>query len=356
MRPTLDALESLARERLPANVYDYYAGGAADERTLGENRAAFARVSLRPRIARAGAPCDLATTVLGQRLAFPIAVAPTALQGLAHPSGEVATARACGALGTALGVAMMASASIEEVTAATEGPAWMQIYLLADRGLTRALVDRAVAAGACALILTVDATVTGRRRRSRVSRVTLPPSIRFGNLDGLAAEPLPLGGGSLAAGFASLVDPSATWRDVGWLRSLSALPLVVKGVLTAEDARLAAAAGADAVVVSNHGGRILDYASTTLDALPEVVAALGARAEVWLDGGVRSGADVAKALALGARLVLVGRPVLWGLATGGEAGVGDVLTSLRDELSDVLDGLGCRSPGELCLDHVQTNC
>jgi 4-hydroxymandelate oxidase len=344
-------LETLARERLPPEVYAYYAGAAGTGATLAANCAAFDRVRLRPHVLTGVTQADLSTTVLGVRLALPIAVAPMALQGLAHPEGEVATTRAAGAVGTAMILSTMASTRLEEVGAAATGPFWFQLYLLRDRGTTRALVERAVAAGAGALVVTVDAPAYGRRRPGVVSSFSLPPDARLPNLDGL---PAPAPGAALSEYFATLVDGAITWKDIEWLRSLSPLPLVLKGILAPEDARLAADHGADAVVVSNHGGRVLDGAVATLGALPAVVQAAAGRIEVWMDGGVRSGGDVFKALALGARLVLVGRPVLWALATSGEAGVRATFTVLRDELEASMVACGCARVGDVTARHVST--
>jgi isopentenyl diphosphate isomerase/L-lactate dehydrogenase-like FMN-dependent dehydrogenase len=351
----LDRLEAEARERLPKVVYDYFAGGAGDERSLADNRAAFGRVAIRPRVLCDVGVRDLAVTVLGgQRLAMPIAVAPMAYHRLAHPDGERASARAAGELGTAFVLSTLATTSLEGLAGVSRGPLWFQLYVFRDRRATRALVERAVAAGASALLVTVDAPILGRRPRDERNRFALPDGMRLGNLEGLDVADLPTGvrGSQLAAHFRLLFDAGLSWDDLAWLRSLSSLPLVLKGILTAEDARLAAEHGADAIVVSNHGARQLDDVVATLDALPEVADAVGGDLEVWMDGGVRSGSDVVKALALGARLVLVGRPVLWGLATGGENGVVEVLTSLRDELDLALALAGCATPAALTRGHV----
>ena len=348
-------LEAAARERLPRMVYDYFAGGAGDESTLADNCAAFGRLAIRPRVLCDVARRDLAVSVLGgQRLEMPVAVAPMAYHCLAHPDGERASARAAGELGTAFVLSTLATTSLEEIAGVSRGPLWFQLYVFQDRGATRALVERAVAAGASALLVTVDAPILGRRPRDERNRFALPDGMRLGNLERLAVAGLPtrVAGSQLAAHFRLLFDAGLAWDDLAWLRSLSPLPLVLKGILTAEDALLAAEHGADAIVVSNHGARQLDGAIATLDALPEVTDAVGNDLEVWMDGGVRSGSDVVKALVLGARLVLVGRPVLWGLATGGESGVVEVLTTLRDELDLALALAGCATPAGLTRAHV----
>jgi len=358
MRPNLpaafDVLEAEAERVLPRMVYEYYAGGAGDESTLRDNRAAFARVKLRPRLLVDVAEPTLTTTALGQTLPMPVAIAPMAYQRLAHPDGEIATVRAAGRLGVPMTLSTMATTSVEEVGAAATAPLWFQLYVWRDRGATRALVERAAAAGAQALVITVDAPRLGTRRRDVENVFTLPPGVRLGNLEGLgvAAPPSTTEGSQLSAHFTLLNDAALSWRDLEWFRSITHLPIVLKGILTAEDATLAAEHGADAIVVSNHGGRQLDGVVATLDALPEVADAAAGKVEVWMDGGVRSGADVLRALALGARIVLLGRPVLWGLAVGGEAGVAGVLTRLRDEIEEALVLCGCRSPGDVTRAHV----
>jgi len=327
----IDDLELEARERLPAMVFDYYAGGAGDELTLEENRAAFDRWLLRPRMLRGISEPDVSTTVLGQAVASPILIAPTAFQAMAHPDGELAMARAAARAGTVMVLSTIATYSIEDVAAAAPGsPRWFQLYIHRDRELTARLVRRADAAGYGAIVLTVDAPYLGRRYRDERNAFALPPGVRLANL---ADIPLPASeGSSLFAYFAAQLDPSITWEDIAWLRDLSSLPVLVKGVLTGEDAALAIDAGADGLIVSNHGGRQLDGVPAAVDALPEVVDAVRGRAEVLMDGGVRRGTDVVKALALGARAVLVGRPCLWGLAVGGEEGASTVLRILAEEL------------------------
>jgi len=358
---SLDAIEERARARLAPEIHAYFAGAAGAGTTLAANLAALAGAVLRPRVLTGVGEPDLATVVLGERLEIPMAIAPMALQGLAHAEGERATARAARSCGTRFTAATMASESIEAIARAAPGAVWQQVYLLRDRELTRALVARAAAAGARALVLTVDAPISATRRRSGVGTFAPPAGLRLGNLDPLLAEAPQAGhhetsrsaGRPISVRFAELIDPSVRWQQVDWLASLVAVPLVVKGILTAEDARLARDHGASAVVVSNHGGRVLDGAVATLDALPEIVAAVGSDVEVWVDGGFRSGTDVVKGLALGARLVLVGRPVLWGLAAAGEEGVRQVLALLRDELRLALALLGARSPAELTASHVR---
>ena len=341
---SVDALEEAARERLQQMVFDYYAGGSGDEWTLRENRRAFDRWVLRPRFLVDVSDVDLRTAVLGQQIPFPILIAPTALQRLAHTEGELATARAAVGVGALMVVSTIASVRLEDI-AETGVNRWFQLYVHKDRDLTAELVKRAHAAGYRAIVVTVDTPFLGRRMRDERNRFALPPGIGLANLAGI---PLPQDpGSSLFRYFASQLDPAVTWEDIAWLRSLSPLPVVLKGVLTPEDALSAVKAGVDGVVVSNHGGRQLDGVPAALDALPDVVDAIGGRVEVFMDSGIRRGTDVLKALALGARAVLVGRPVLWGLATGGEAGVRRVLEMMREDLA-----LSLALAGRSSVEHV----
>ena len=327
--------ERLAEERLDANAGAYFAGGAGDEVTLRDNLAAFERRRLRPRVLVDVRVVTTATTVLGTDVALPVLIAPLALQGLAHPDGELATARAAAAAGTIMCLSSAATSSPAEVAAAApDAPCWFQVYVWTPRTLTEAAIDQAVEHGYSALVLTVDVPYLGRRERD----------IR---VDFKVPEHLTVQGDLFGGGF----DAGVSWRDLEWLAGYG-LPIVVKGILTGEDARLACEHGAAAVVVSNHGGRQLDGVPASLDVLEEVVAAVDGRAEVLLDGGVRRGTDVLKALALGARSVLIGRAMVWGLAAAGEEGVRDVLRLLRDEIELGLALLGCRSPEEVTRAHV----
>ena len=340
--------ERLAEERLEPGVFGYYAGGAGDEWTLAENVAAFLRWVLRPRVLVDVGAVTTATTVLGTEVSMPILVAPTAFHRLAHPDGEPATARAAAAAGTIMCLSTLATAGAAEVAEAAPGGArWYQLYWHPDRGLTRAIVEEAADSGFSAIVLTVDLPVLGNRERDLRTGFTLSDDLvpAFTRPASYTPE-----GGSEVLGW--VVDPRLTWKDLEWLRSLSELPLVVKGVLTAEDAALAVEHGCEGIVVSNHGGRQLDGVPASLDALPEVVQAVGGRCEVLVDGGVRRGTDVAKALALGAQAVLVGRAVLWGLAHDGQAGVERVLSLLRTELELALALLGCTSPASVTRGHV----
>lgn len=312
--------EALARERLDPATWAYYSGGAGDEITLRANRAAFERLQLLPRMLSGVQTADLRTTVLGAEVRMPILVAPTSRQGLACPEGECATARAAGAVGTLMVAATEATRALEEIAAVATGPLWFQLYVYRDRSLAERLVRRAEESGYRAIVLTVDVPRWSGIERSRRDEFALPAGMRLANLD----PDLDLDGEMEGAALA--------WDDLAWLRAQTSLPLVLKGILTPEDVRLATEHGVAGIVVSNHGGRALDTVPPTIEALPGIVAAVAGRCEVYLDGGIRRGTDALKALALGARAVLVGRPVLWGLAADGEAGARHVLELLRDEL------------------------
>jgi isopentenyl diphosphate isomerase/L-lactate dehydrogenase-like FMN-dependent dehydrogenase len=340
--------ERAAEEKLEPGAFGYFAGGADDEWTLAENLAAFRRWVLRPRMLVDVGETTTQTTALGTGISLPVLVAPTAIQRAAHPEGEVAMARGAAATGTIMCLSTAATATIEEVAAAApEAARWFQLYWSPDRGVVRDMLERAAAAGYGALVLTVDLPVLGRRERDLRTRFELPPDMSVPAFAALVES-----AGVTPDQIASLVDKTLTWKDLEWLRSVSDLPLVVKGLLTAEDALLACEAGAAGVVVSNHGGRQLDGVAASLDALPEVVEAVAGRAEVLLDGGIRRGTDVVKALALGAQAVLAGRAPLWGLAVDGSAGVERVLSLLRDEVALALALCGCTSPADVGREHV----
>jgi isopentenyl diphosphate isomerase/L-lactate dehydrogenase-like FMN-dependent dehydrogenase len=328
--------ERIADEKLDANAHAYFVGGAGDEVTLRDNLAAFARRRLRPRVLVDVESVSTATTVLDTEVGLPVLLAPLALQRLAHPEGEQATARAAAAAGTIMCLSSAATARPAEVAAvAPDVPRWFQVYVFRPRSITEALIDEAVEHGYSALVLTADTPYLGRRERDIRVDFKIP-------------EELTLQVDLFGGGF----DATLSWRDLEWLAGYG-LPVVVKGILTAEDARIACEHGAAAIVVSNHGGRQLDGVPASLDALEEVVEAVAGRAEVLVDGGVRRGTDVLKALALGARAVMIGRAMLWGLAVAGEEGVSDVLRLLREEIELGLALLGCASPADVSRAHVQ---
>jgi L-lactate dehydrogenase (cytochrome) len=347
-------LRDLARRRIPRAIFDYADGGSYDERTLRRNAADLDALSFRQRVMIDVSAISLATMVAGTAASMPLAIAPTGLAGFFHADGEILGARAAAAFGIPFCLSTMSICSIEDVRAATSQPFWFQQYLMRDRGFNQELIERAIAAQCSALMLTLDLQVLGDRRRDRRNGLTIPPRLTLRNAYDLATKPRwtksvlfgkrrtfgnlagRIGGPSkirtLAEWTAAQFDASANWRDVEWVRSRWPGKLILKGVLDDEDARLALAAGADAIVVSNHGGRQLDGVPSTISVLPEIVAAIDGRCEVLFDGGIRSGQDIAKALALGARAGLIGKSFLFALAAAGEAGVTKALNILRDEL------------------------
>jgi 4-hydroxymandelate oxidase len=340
--------EHHARLMLGDAVWAYFNGGAADEITLRGNTQAWQGIGLLPRVLRPLAGGHSRVTLLGRELAHPILVAPMAYQHLAHPHGERATALAAAALGAGLVLSTQASTLLEDVACcflpdAGRGPLWFQLYLQHDRHFTRELVQRAEAAGFEALVLTVDAPVNGVRDRERRAGFRLPAGVSAVNLAGLgdASTPLPRPGRSSV--FDDLMTHAPTWDDIAWLRSITRLPVLLKGVVHPLDARQALSCGAAGVIVSNHGGRTLDTVPATATLLPRVVQAVAGDAPVLVDGGIRRGTDVLKAMALGASAVLVGRPVLHGLANAGATGVAHVLRLLRDELEIAMALTGCRT-------------
>lgn len=322
-----------AARKLSKPAYDYYASGAHDEVTLRRNRQAFEELELYYKVLVDVSQRDSATHLLGQPISMPLILAPTAFHAMACPEGEVATARAAAAAGTIMTLSTLSNKPIEDVAKAATSGLWFQLYCYKDRGATKALVERAEAAGAAALVLTVDAPLLGCREADVRNNFQLPQGLQVVNLraDGLAD--LPSGDGSgLAAYFVEMLDDTMSWKDLEWLKSLTKLPLLVKGVVRADDALRCYGYGADGIVVSNHGGRQLDTSPATISALPAINKALEHRLPILLDGGVRRGSDVVKALALGAQAVLIGRPVLWGLAARGETGVTEVLELFRREI------------------------
>ena len=325
-----------AREKVAPEVWCYFEGGANDEVTLRANVAAYSRWRLRPRMLVDVSAISLATTLLGTEVSMPLGVAPFAMQRLLVPDGECATARAAAAANALMVVSTLTTSSHAEICAVGDGPRWLQLYVLRDRQRTLDHIAEAREAGYSAVVLTVDLPYVGRRERDlRLGFPNPPPDLE-----------LP---------YAHLFEttPALTWRDLEWLRSELGLPLVIKGLLTREDALLAVEHGADAVWVSNHGGRQLDHVAAGLDALPEMGEAVAGRAEVYVDGGIRRGTDVLKALALGARAAFAGRAFACGLAVDGERGVGHVLSLLRDEIELGLVLLGWTSPGTVSRGHIE---
>jgi 4-hydroxymandelate oxidase len=325
---TLDDYGKRAEEILPPGAHAFLAGGAGDERSVRANLAAYDRWWLMPRVLKDVSNRSTGTEVLGARISTPILIAPVAMNSMAHPDGEAATVRAAGRAGTAMVLSMGSSLPVETVTAAADGPVWFQMYVGKDRSLTAEVARRAEEAGCSALVVTVDAPLVGGRiRELRRGFAVLPEWFADGHtpMYGLTAPV------ASDRGATELWDPALSWNDMAWLRSISSLPIILKGILRADDAARAAAEGAAGVIVSNHGGRQLDSTPPALEVLPEISEAVGEQVEILVDGGIRRGTDVLKALALGARAVLVGRPILWGLAVDGANGVARVLDLLTDE-------------------------
>jgi 4-hydroxymandelate oxidase len=331
-------LESLARDQLGHPAFEYIAGGAGDEVTVRRNREDFERIVLHPRYLVDVSDIDTSTTVLGASISFPVMIAPAAAHKMCCSDGELATARAAAEAGTILVLSTLSTVKMEEVAEATDTPKWFQLYVYKDREVTRHLVQRAEAAGYAALCITIDVPVIGNRERDLRNSFSLPSEYPLANLIDVQLENLPVGvvGSGLGAYIASKWDSSLTWDDIDWIRSLTHMPIVLKGILTAEDAGLAAEHGASAIVVSNHGGRQLDSTPSAISVLPEITDAVGGSLELLLDGGIRRGTDVLKALALGARAVLVGRPYMYALAVSGQQGVTSMLDILHRELSNAM--------------------
>ena len=346
--------ERLAKARMTPMAFDYYASGAMDEITVKANHRAYDDILLRYRVLAGVGTRDTATRVLGHEIAMPVLVAPTAFHGLADPEAERATARAAAAADTLYVMSTLANTSMEAVAEHSNGQRWFQLYVFKDRGVTRSLVERAEAAGFSALELTVDAPRLGRREADVRNHFHLPDGLTAANLVDPKLGGVSAGADSsgLADYFVRLLDDNLSWDDVAWLRSITRLPILVKGVARGDDAGRALEAGAAGIIVSNHGGRQLDTARPTIQALPEVVEAVAGRAEVLVDGGIRRGTDVLKALALGAKAVQVGRPILWALAVDGEAGVRHALELLRAEFDLALALCGCRSVAEITSDLI----
>lgn len=327
--------EDVAKERLPKAEYDYIAGGATDEISVVRNRRAYESWALRPRVLRDVSRLDLSTTVLGTKVNLPVLIAPCGGHKRAHPDGEIATFRASATCGTVFAVSANANTSFEELAKAATGHLWLQLYPFRNREMTKEWLKRTEDAGFRAVCVTLDSQWPPKRERNIRNNYRRTRGVNYPKAG--AETPRPGGG----AGEGS--DPAATWKDLEWIKSACRLPLVAKGIMTGEDVELCAECGADAVIVSNHGGRHLDNTLATIEVLPEAVAAAKGKLEVMLDGGIRRGADVVKALALGAKAVFIGRPLFWGLAVDGEQGVVRVLDILREEIEITMAKCGCPS-------------
>ncbi|HVO43404.1 MAG TPA: alpha-hydroxy acid oxidase [Aggregatilineales bacterium] len=327
----LDEYEVAARERMPAMFYDYIAGGANDEVTLRRNREAYDHILLRPRVLVDVEHIDLSTTLLGTEIAMPVLIAPAAAHRLACEEGELASTRAAHAMGTIATISTFSSYTIEQIAAASPGPLWFQLYVYRDPAITHHLIDHAIAGGAQALVITVDTPYLGHRERDLRNRFVLPPEAQAAHLATLPGMNVEGGSASSLRSF-DLREKSMTWGDLDQIRAMVRMPIILKGILTPDDARIAVDNGIDGIIVSNHGGRQLDTCIPTIDALPEVAETVAGRIPVLIDGGIRRGTDVIKALSLGASAVMLARPVLWGLAVNGEAGTRHVLQLLHDEI------------------------
>jgi len=359
---SIEAMRALARARLPRPVFDFADGGAEDEYTLRRNEASFDEFALLPRPLSGAAERDLSISLFGQRLSMPVIIGPTGLAGLFWPDGERCAARAARAAGTAFCLSHGSVCTLEELAACGASPRWMQVFIYKDRSFTRELAERAASAGYDALVLTTDNQLLGNRERDIRNGFSIPPRFGLAGLAGMALKAewlwrmrrdikrITFGNyarpgeaadiKSLAGRMASLLDPSMSWKDVDDLRKIWTRPLILKGVLHPEEARIAVERGIDGLIVSNHGGRQLDGAPATIDALPAIVEAVDGRIPILIDGGIRRGGDVVKALALGAKACLVGRPQLWGLAVAGEAGVAHMLSIYRQEIDRVMGLIG----------------
>jgi L-lactate dehydrogenase (cytochrome) len=372
---SVDDLRAVARRRLPRGVFDYIDGAAEDEISLAANSDAYRRIRFRPRVLRDVSGVNPATTLLGRPVSLPLVIAPTGFTRIAHSAGEIALARVAARAGIPYTLSTLSTRSIEEVAAVSTGAKWFQVYVWRDRGLVREMVERAASAGYEAIVLTVDTPVLGNRQRDVRNGLTLPPKLDLWTildgiihpgwtLDFVRAEPIrfanvvgrAVGDGADAVSLSDYIntqfDPALSWRDVEWLRSIWRGPIVLKGIQTVEDARLAAEAGVAAIALSNHGGRQLDCAPAPLDLVPAVADAVGERVEIICDGGVRRGSDVVKAIALGARACMAGRAFLYGLGAAGESGVDHVCRYLTSGMRRTMALIGCRTVGDLSRDCV----
>lgn len=346
----LDDFEPAAKALLPQPIFDYIAGGSEDEATVVGNREAFSRYRFRYKVLAGAAEPNLECDLFGQRFAMPVHLGPAAIQRMCHPDGESAAYRAASEAGIAYALSTLASVSIEDLTGAAHGIRWFQLYMARWREVSAAFVQRAEAAGYSAILFTVDLPKAGRRERDIRNAFTLPDGVRYANLGEWVPTDVAEGPDPFAEYVNAQSNASIDWGDLEWLVGITSLPVIVKGIVRGDDARRALDLGAKGLVVSNHGGRQLDYAIASLDALPEVVEAVGGEVPVLLDGGVRRGTDVIKALCLGANAVLIGRPYLYALAAGGAEGVRQMLELLREELSISMTLLGARNVSELSRD------
>ncbi|XP_034102246.1 uncharacterized protein LOC117566807 [Drosophila albomicans] len=345
----VEDFEQQADRKLEKSAKDYYKSGAGDQFTLGLNREAFKRLRLRPRCLRDVSQLDISTTILGHQQKWPLGIAPTAMQKMAHPDGEIGNARAAGKAGSIFILSTLSTTSLEDLSAgAPDTTKWFQLYIYKDRSLTEKVVRRAEKANFKALVLTIDAPIFGHRRNDVRNKFSLPSHLCLANFQGEQANGVITEGGSgINEYVASQFDASITWKDIAWLKQLTHLPIVVKGVLTAEDAVLAREFGCAGIIVSNHGARQIDTVPASIEALPEIVRAVGEDLVVMLDGGIMQGNDIFKALALGAKTVFIGRPAVYGLAYNGQKGVEQLLGVLRKDFEITMALTGCQTLADI---------
>ena len=334
----LQDFETAAKGKMLPQHFDYYAGGAEDEISMRANESSFSLIKLHQRVLCNIKSVDTTAEILGETQSMPVMIAPMAFQGLAHPDAETAMVRAAGETGVIMMLSTLSNKSLEDVLAEASAPVWFQIYMYKEKKINAELIERAEKAGCTALVLTVDVPVQGKRERDIRNRFTLPAELTIGNFEGSEMGDLPEqpSGSGLMQYISTLFKHDLSWQDVAWLRSITELPLIVKGILHADDARLAVEHGASGIIVSNHGGRQLDSCTAAIDILAEIIEVINDEIPVILDGGIRRGSDVVKALAVGARAVAIGRPALWGLAVDGKSGVENVLTILKSELETTM--------------------
>jgi 4-hydroxymandelate oxidase len=361
--------ESVAKDNLSQMIYDYYAGGACDEITVAANEAAYSQLCIKYHVLNDVSNRTIKTTVLGQEIDSPIIIGPTAFQGLACERGELATASAAKRTGTVFTLSTLANHSMEEIANEVGGHLWYQLYVYKDRDVSRKLVEKAEEFGYKALVVTVDSQFAGHRERDVRNSFCLPSNIRAANFEMIGAletttylkkqsnQETDIAGwnhchSSVADMIHKLYDQSLSWKDIEWFRSITKLPVLIKGLIRADDAKRAEECGIDGIIVSNHGGRSLDTSPSTLSVLPEIVSSVSKKTDVLLDGGIRRGTDVLKAIALGAKAVMIGRPVLWGLASYGEEGVVKILHILNGEFDLAMAFAGCKSPAEISVDLI----
>ena len=346
-------IELLAEKKLTKMAYDHYFGGANDEVTLKENIEAYKKIFLKYRVLADVSIRNLSTSVLGQQISMPVVIAPTAFHKMSHPEGEVAVAKAAKSENTIMILSTLSNSDVEDVVNANKNFVWFQLYVYKDRIVTRELIKRVESAGVKALVLTVDAPVLGQRERDIRNGFYLPDGLTVSNLLPVSKEIFPEKNDSGLANYVkNFIDPSLSWKDIDWIRSVTELPLIIKGIGCKEDALKSVEYGADGIVVSNHGGRQLDTCRATINVLPEVAEIVNNKIEIYLDGGIRRGTDVIKALAFGAKAVLIGRPVIWGLAYDGENGVRKILDIFRNEIDLALALCGLNSVKNISKDII----